>query len=99
MKKLGRVDRDKFLIGDMVRLQDMKSEKWTLKGIIEERREEKDGSTKSYLVRGGRRFLLEEWQIYPDEKNLGVLGEMKVRLSLKSALTQARQLAAGRQLA
>ena len=104
MKKFVRVNKEEFIIGDLVRLQNIKSRKWTVKGNVEERREAKDGSTKSYLVRGeeGRTFLRNGRFIRVRRsrvKSKSGMGEKKVRFSLKLSLSQASQLAAGRQLA
>ena len=36
MKKLGRVSKDSFAMGDPVQVQDMKTMRWSIKGIIDQ---------------------------------------------------------------
>ena len=47
MKKLGRVSKDAFVVGDPVRVKDMRIKKWTIKEIIDEEQQSSDDAARS----------------------------------------------------
>ena len=53
-RKLGRVSKEEFMIGDLVSLHHIKSKKWNIKGMVDEIREVQEGEAKSYLSRPRR---------------------------------------------
>ena len=59
MKRLRRISRENFLIGDQVHLQNMKTMRWSLKGMVDDIMVVKEGGAKSYLVQTeeGKIFL------------------------------------------
>ena len=50
-EKRGHRSADLFRIGDLVRLQDPKSKKWSIKGTITEIRHTEDGSQSSFNIK------------------------------------------------
>ena len=59
MKRLGRGSSEKFVVGHAVRLQDVRSGQWSLKGTLAEVVEHDGSPSKTYEIDGedGGRYL------------------------------------------
>ena len=57
MKKLGWVSKDSFAIGDPVRVQDMKTKHWIIRGIIDQERRAQEDLMISYTVKSEDRGM------------------------------------------
>ena len=50
MRKLGRVSTDTFNVGDHVRLQNIRTKRWDIRGVVDDARTTHEDAAKSYTV-------------------------------------------------